>query len=45
MIYELEEYLRGRKFEKISALMSKVMLEHGIDKQQIVLAPYPVATA
>jgi cyanophycin synthetase len=45
VIYELEEYLRGRELGEIPALISSVMLEHGLDKQQIVLTPDPVAAA
>lgn len=45
VIYELEDYLRGRNPGEIPSLISAVMTQLGVDKNQLVLTPNPVAAA
>lgn len=43
VIYELEDYLRGRSSGEIPSLISDVMTRLGLDKNQVVITPNPVA--
>ncbi|MFT4799099.1 MAG: cyanophycin synthetase [Candidatus Azotimanducaceae bacterium] len=45
VIYELEGYLRGRSAGEIPSLISNVMTQLGLTKDQIVVTPNPVAAA
>jgi UDP-N-acetylmuramyl tripeptide synthase len=45
VIYELEDYLRGRSAGEIPSLIFEVMTQLGVDKNQVVITSNPVAAA